>query len=258
LKRHSEKPPTTSPETDAPGASSRLVTGMQPVREVIRVHGLAVEEVWVQAGDQPRWNALARFAKDQGIKAVRRLPRAALDRRCKGARHQGVLALAPPLVLHSLGAVSVEAGPLILLDGVTDPQNFGAVIRGAVALGAAAVVFGENHAAPLTPATFRASAGAVEHASLVRVASLREAVQSLGDRGVSTIVLDANAEVELPDLDLTGPCAVVVGAEDTGVGKAVRRACSHRARLPMEPVLDSLNASVAAALSLYEVRRQRR
>lgn len=249
-----QKPPSSEEKA---GASSRLVLGMQPVREAIRVHQAAVEEVWVQQGDQPRWDALARFARDQGIQAVRRLPRSALDRRSKGARHQGVLALAPPLKLHDLDDVALTGGPLVLLDGVTDPQNFGAVIRGAVALGAAAVVFGEHHAAPLSPATFRASAGAVEHATLVQVASLRQAVQSLGDRGVATVALDANADQELPELDLTGPCAVVVGAEDTGVGKGVRRACSHRARLPMEPVLDSLNASVAAALSLYEIRRQR-
>ena len=115
---------------------------MQPVREAIRVHRDAIDEVWVQQGDQPRWEAVARFARDQGIKAVRRLPRSALDRKSKGTRHQGVLALAPPLQLQPLDEVDVDAGPVVMLDGVTDPQNFGAVIRGAVARGACAVVFG--------------------------------------------------------------------------------------------------------------------
>ncbi|MEQ9318194.1 MAG: RNA methyltransferase, partial [Polyangiaceae bacterium] len=146
---------------------------------------------------------------------------------------------------------------LVVLDGITDPHNFGATLRCAVALGATGVVWGEHHAAPLTPATFRASAGAVEHARLHQVASLHGALETLGARGVVTVALDASADVALSTVPLKGPAAVVVGAEDAGVARAVRRACAHRAKLPMAGPIDSLNASVAAGMALYEVVRQR-
>jgi 23S rRNA (guanosine2251-2'-O)-methyltransferase len=144
-----------------------------------------------------------------------------------------------------------------VLDGVTDPQNFGASIRSAVALGSGAVVFGENQAAPLTAATFRASAGAVEQAHLCRVRSLRSAVSALVDQKVTVVSLEADAERDLASVDLRGPAAVVIGSEDRGVSRGIRQLCSARARLPMSGKLDSLNASVAAAVALYEIRRQR-
>ncbi|MEM9873608.1 MAG: 23S rRNA (guanosine(2251)-2'-O)-methyltransferase RlmB [Myxococcota bacterium] len=248
-----------APPPSGGASTSRLVVGLQPVREALRAHGASVSEVWVVEPASPRLNALVRFAQARGVARLTRVSRAALDRRTRGARHQGVLALAPPLALKTIDALDLTTGgPVVVLDGITDPHNFGAVVRSAVALGAAAVVFGENKAAPLSPATFRASAGAIEHANLVRVASLRDAIDHLSAQGLLTLALDAAADTELPDIDLAGPCAVVVGAEDTGVSRGVRRACARRARLPMAPGLDSLNASVAAALALYEVQRQRR
>ena len=122
---------------------------------------------------QLKTDALARFATDQGVTSVRRVPRSVLDQRAHGVAHQGVAALAPELALVELETLARDpALAAIALDGIEDPQNFGAVVRSAVALGGAAVVFGEHSAAPLTPATFRASAGAVEHARLCRVRSL--------------------------------------------------------------------------------------
>src|SRR6185503_3678244 len=145
----------------------------------------------------------------------------------------------------------------VALDGVMDPQNFGAVIRSAVALGASAILWPEHSSAPLSPATFRASAGAIEHAVLCRVPSLPEALEALAGRGVAPIALDAHGPVELGALDLTGPTAIVIGAEDKGARRAVRRACRFVARLPMTGPIASLNASVAGAIALYEVARQR-
>jgi 23S rRNA (guanosine2251-2'-O)-methyltransferase len=205
----------------------------------------------------PKLDALARFARDQGA-AVERVARAELDRRAAGGRHQGAIALAPELVISSLEAL--EVGPdtlLVALDGVMDPQNFGAVLRSAVALGATGVIWPAHASAPLSPATFRASAGAVEHATLCRVDSLPSALASLGERGVRTVVLDASGTKELSDIDLTHPLALVIGAEDKGARRSVRRS-GELARLPMAGPIGSLNASVAAALALYEAKRQRR
>jgi 23S rRNA (guanosine2251-2'-O)-methyltransferase len=242
-------------ERDAP--RGRFVFGIQPVREALRAHGRRVAEVAIEEGDHPQLQALARFARDQGVD-VKVVSRAELDRRAKGARHQGAMALAPPLHIARLAALEPTSDALYLaLDGIEDPQNFGAILRSAVALGASGVLFPEHAAAPLTPATFRASAGAVEHAVLVRVSSLPNALQDLGARGVTAVGLEAHGEVELSEVDLTGPVIIVIGSEGKGLMKSVRRACTHLARLPMGGAIDSLNASVAAAIALYETRRQR-
>jgi 23S rRNA (guanosine2251-2'-O)-methyltransferase len=236
---------------------ARLVMGIQPVREAIRAHGPALELVLVEQRGSPTVEAVARFATDRGV-ATEIVPRAELDRRAAGGRHQGVMAIAPELRLVALEAVPVEPTSIVVaLDGVMDPQNFGAVIRSAVALGATAIVWPEHSSAPLSPVTFRASAGAVEHALLCRVPSLPEAIASLAARGMTTVALDANGPVELSEVALDGPSAIVIGAEDKGIRRPVQRACKHVARLPMRGPVASLNASVAGALALYEIVRQR-
>jgi 23S rRNA (guanosine2251-2'-O)-methyltransferase len=236
---------------------SRLVYGLQPVREAVRVHGAALERVVIELRPGPKIEALGRFAEGRGV-TVETAPRAELDRRTGGGRHQGVLALAPELRLHGVDELPLEPTSIfVALDGIMDPQNFGAIVRSAVALGATAIVWPEHSSAPLTPATFRASAGAIEHAVLCRVSSLPEALGSLGESGVTVIGLDAQGPTTLGALDLRGPVAIVIGAEDKGARRGVLRACKHVAKLPMAGPIGSLNASVAGALALYEVLRQR-
>ena len=238
----------------------RLVCGVQPVREAIRARGPDLEKVLVAKGesaDGPQLDALARFATDHGVK-VERTTRAELDRLTKGATHQGALAWAPELRVVPLD--SLDVGPralFIALDELQDPQNFGAIVRSAVALGAAAVIWPEHRSAPLSAAMFRASAGAVEHATLCRVSALPNALAQLRADGVTVVGLDMNGDRVISDVDLTGPVALVVGAEGKGLRKTVKSACDVLARLPMRGNLASLNASVAAAIALYEVARQR-
>lgn len=236
---------------------ARVILGLQPVREAIKAHGSAMERLFADRAGGPKIEALARYAAAQGI-PVDLVARGDLDRRAAGGRHQGAIALAPELGLTSLDAV-IARGPktIVALDGIMDPQNFGAVIRSAVALGADAIVWPEHASAPLSPSTFRASAGSIEHATLCRVASLPDALARLAEVGVQGVALEATAQVELSTIDLTGPVAIVIGAEDKGVRRPVSRACAHVARLPMRGPVGSLNASVAGAIALYEVVRQR-
>jgi len=240
--------------------SARIVCGLQPVREAIRAHGERLERVLVAARDRepsPQLEALARFARDRGAH-VERPARGELDRLAHGVHHQGAIALAPDLGMASLADVAVDAGTLVVaLDEVQDPQNFGAIIRSAVAMGATAVVWPEHRSAPLSAATFRASAGAVEHATLCRVTSLPPALEDLRSRGVTVVGLDGAADVCIDAIDLAGPLALVVGAEGKGLRKTVKRTCDHLARLPMPGPIDALNASVAVAIALYEAVRQR-
>lgn len=237
----------------------RLVTGLQAVREAIRAHGDKLERVLVEDGGGPQIEAVGRFARDRGA-PVTKVARSELDRAAKGARHQGAVAYAPDLVLAPLEAIAgaLDAASLVVaLDEIEDPQNFGAVIRSAVALGATAVLWPEHHSAPLSPATFRASAGAVEHAALCRVSALPNALERLREAGAAVVGLDANAPHALHEVALEGPVVLVVGAEGKGLRKPVKRACTELARLPMSGAIDSLNASVAAGIALYEIVRRR-
>jgi 23S rRNA (guanosine2251-2'-O)-methyltransferase len=239
------------------GRVQRLVYGLQPVREALRAHGSAVARVLLEAGTSPTLAALERFARDRGV-PVERAGRAELDRLTEGGRHQGVAADAPPLRLIELDEILAGDDLLALaLDEVQDPQNFGAVIRSAVALANAPVIWGEHASAPLTPATFRASAGAVEHARLVRVRSLRGALAQAKEAAAQVIALDASAGADLSEFDLSLSTVLVIGSEGQGVRKGVRTEATALAKLPMQGPLASLNASVAAALALYEALRQR-
>jgi 23S rRNA (guanosine2251-2'-O)-methyltransferase len=236
----------------------RLVVGIQPIRECLRVHRGAVRRLVLTASDSPTLAALERFAKDQGVTSIERLQRGELDQLAQGAQHQGAVAFAPELVLSSWEDVVVRPQLLaIALDQVQDPQNFGAVVRSAVATGGAAVLWGEHASAPLGAATFRASAGAIEHASLVRVPALKDALRAAQEAGVRVVGLAARAERLLSDIDLTGPTVIVLGSEGSGLQPAVRRCCTELAAIVRPRVLDSLNASVAAAIALYEAEKQR-
>ena len=243
---------------DALGEGRRLVAGVQPVRECVRVRAAAIERLVLAASDSPTLAALERFARDQGVNAVERLARGELDRLAQGAQHQGVLAVLPRLELADWADVVARPQLLaIALDQVQDPQNFGAVIRSAVATADAAVLWGEHASAPLGTATFRASAGAIEHATLCRVPALKDALALARERGARVVGLAARAERLLSEVDLSGPTVIVLGSEGSGLQPAVRRGCSELAAIVRPRILDSLNASVAAAIALYEASKQR-
>jgi len=236
---------------------ARLVLGLQPVRELIRRHGKAITEVLVEGGESPRLEALARFAQDQGA-PCRRVSGAELDRLSRGTRHQGVAAFGPALVMTSLREVLSQPRLLALaLDGIVDPQNFGATVRSAVGLTEAPLLWAENGSAPLSPATFRASAGAIEHAVLCRVRSLHGALGEAVLQGVQVVGLDPAAPTPLDQVDLRVPTIIVVGSEEKGMVRAVRKTCTSLAHLTNSARVQSLNASVAAALALYTAVLQR-
>jgi 23S rRNA (guanosine2251-2'-O)-methyltransferase len=243
--RVAERPPGTE--------GLRLIAGLQPVREAIRVHRSALKRVAIEDKPSPTLDALARFATDQGVAEIVRASRADLERWTDAAQHQGAAAWAPELSLVGIEELLADEGLLALaLDGIQDPQNFGAVIRSAVGVANAAVIWGEHSSAPLSPATGRASAGAIEHARLCRVPSLVGALNSARERGVVILGLDAHAPQRVGELVQPGATILVVGNEHEGMGRGVRRACTAIGRLTASGRIDSLNASVAAALALHE------
>lgn len=187
------------------------------MREAIRTHGAKLARVVVVEAStsdaSPQLEALARFAQDQGA-PVERLARSEVDRMARGVRHQGTIAFAPELNVSTLAELVLgQRALVVVLDEVQDPQNFGAVVRSAVAMSASAVLWPEHRSAPLSPAMFRASAGAIEHAALCRVTSLPNALIELRARGLFVVGLDMTGPGTIDEVDLARPVALVVGAE---------------------------------------------
>ncbi len=243
----------------------RVVYGMNPVRELLRAGGEGIAELWLAegAGRHRAFGELQRLTRCTAAK-VRTAPRQKLDRLAGSQAHQGVVAVVADYRYRDLdellAAARASGQPplLVLLDGVEDPQNLGAIIRSAHALGAHGVVIPRDRAAGVTPAAAKASAGAVEHCPVARVVNLAQTLEELKGQGMWAVAADAGGERLLPEVDLTGPVALVVGGEGRGVRPLVRRTCDYIARVPMAGEVSSLNASAAAAVALYEAARQRR
>lgn len=177
-----------------------------------------------------------------------------------GAVHQGLAVRASPLEPLTLEAACSppDGRSVLLLDGVTDPQNVGAAFRSAVAFGARAVVLQDRKSPPLTGVLAKAAAGAIELVPHVRVVNLGRAIETLRSLGYLTVSLEGEVDLALADaLDDKRPTALVLGAEGKGVRPGVSDMCEKRARIPIAPAMESLNVSAAAAIALYEVARKR-
>jgi 23S rRNA (guanosine2251-2'-O)-methyltransferase len=240
--------------------SDRVVFGVRPVEELCRAHPRSVAVVYVAEGQRGREieQAVA-VARDRAI-AVETRPRAMVAALAGAGTHQGILAIAGEYRYAEVGEILAAAGPaplLLLLDGITDPQNFGALVRSAEVLGAHGVIIPDAHAAPVTGGVVKASAGATERMRIARVGNLLRTVDALRERGVKVWGAAAEKGEPLPAADLRGPTAFVIGAEGRGMREAVARRCDGLLRIPQRGQVASLNASVAGALLLYEAARQR-
>lgn len=203
------------------------------------------------------------LARGAGVR-VDRLPRAAIDARARTRAHQGVLAEVEPYRFRpwregiARAAARAEPPMLLALDGVTDPQNLGSLLRSAEAFGAHAVILPGRRAAPLTATVEKVAAGAVEHLAVDRVSSLERALADCRAEGLWIVGLAGDAEQELSGCELLGePVVLVIGSEGRGLSRLVRERADAVARIPMAGRTGSLNAAVAGAVALYEARRRR-
>ena len=211
-------------------------------------------------------HALLELARNQGV-AVTPSDKADLDQRAPG-RHQGVVALlhagesreAVGMITESdlLDCITESAPPLLLiLDGVTDPHNMGAGLRSADAAGATAVIFPKDKSADVNDVARKVASGAAEVVPWVRVTNLARTIESLKQAGVWVIGTDGDAKQTVFEQDLTGPCALVLGSEGSGMRRLTRELCDFTVKLPMAGSVSSLNVSVAAGICLFEAVRQR-
>jgi 23S rRNA (guanosine2251-2'-O)-methyltransferase len=241
--------------------SERVVFGVRPVEELCRARPRAVAVVYVAEGQRSREiEQVVAVAKDRAI-AVEARPRALVAALAGPGAHQGIVAIAGEYRYAEVGdvlaAAAGEAPLILLLDGITDPQNFGALVRSAEVLGAHGVIIPDAHAAPVTTGVVKASAGATERMRIARVANLLKTMDGLRVQGVRVWGAAADRGERLAAADLRGPTAFVIGAEGRGMREAVARRCDGLLRIPQRGQVASLNASVAGALLLYEAARQR-
>ena len=243
---------------------SELVGGRRPVAEAL-ASGRAADRLFVMAADKPpnpELRAILAEPRRRGI-PVEQIDSDRLARMAGFAGHQGVLLRVADRRYSDLAEIVARAeargeAPFVLvLDSLQDPVNFGSLLRAAEAAGVHGVVFPERGAAPLSAAAVKSSAGASEHLLLARVESLGATIRELQQRGVLVVAADQDAPATAWESDLTGPMAVVVGAEGSGISSATRRRCDMLVRFPMVGAVASLNAATAGALLIFEVVRQR-
>jgi 23S rRNA (guanosine2251-2'-O)-methyltransferase len=237
-----------------------LIYGINPVLEALRAKRVSLLRVAPRADD--RLTQLVRLADEQGV-PVHRMQSDELDRLAggRGERHQGVVGEVNAAQSYSVEdlVIGANAAPLIVvLDGIEDPHNVGAILRSVDAAGGDGLVRQSRHAARLDGAAAKASAGAVAHVKIAEVVNIARAIEILKNAGVWTVGLDGDAPKRYDEIDLTLPTAIVVGAEGTGLRRLVRERCDWLASIPMAGNVQSLNVSVAAGVALFEAVRQRK
>jgi 23S rRNA (guanosine2251-2'-O)-methyltransferase len=244
-----------------------IAYGLHTVAALLQRSPRRVARLLVQSGRHDgRMQKLLGQARRDGI-AIEALPRAELDRRCNG-NHQGVIAELQAADTESAaswgeadlpGLVEAAAEPLLLvLDGVTDPHNLGACLRSADAAGVTAVITPKDNAVGLTPVVRKVACGAAEHVPFIQVTNLARTLQQLQEAGVWIIGAAGEATETLYEQKLTGPLALVLGAEGGGMRRLTKERCDFLVSLPMAGSVSSLNVSVAAGICLFEAVRQRR
>ena len=237
-----------------------ILYGRNPVLEALR-SGRDARKLVVATGvaSEARLAEILALAEQRGI-PVEESPRRRLDDIAHTEHHQGVAGYfhgRPPLLLEDLLAGAARPQLLVVLDGIQDPQNLGAIMRTADAVGADGVVLPRHRASGVTAAVAKASAGASEHLPVAVVTNIVHALEQLRTAGLWTVGLAADGDTRYDSFDLTVPVAVVIGAEGEGMRALTRRHCDAVVSLPLAGRVASLNAGAAAAVVLYEVARQR-
>ncbi len=231
-----------------------IIYGLRPVVEALRSKRREVHEILDSVGDKE----ISSEAAARGM-PVKRVPRNRVEELARGGVHQGVVARVGPYPYSGLEEILAAPDPLVVvLDGVTDPRNLGAVLRAADGAGVSGVVVPKDRAAGVTPAAVKASAGASEHVPVARETNLRRALEKMKEAGVWAYAAEGGAAASTyTDLDLSGSVAFVLGSEGRGIRRLVREGCDGAVSIPMRGAVSSLNVSVAAAVLLFEARRQR-
>ena len=241
----------------------QTVEGRRSVLESLRA-GRDIERlIMVEDVDLgPQLQEIVMLASEKGIE-VEAVSRKELEAQSQTKKSQGVIAVVPDPRYHDpedlMATADTNGSPplLVMLDGIQDPHNLGAIARTADAVGAHGLIIPERRAVGITAGAVSASAGALEHVKVSRVGNLNRTIENLKELGMTIIGLDAEGDVEYTEVDFSGPVVLVVGSEGKGISRLVRENCDQIASIPMAGQLSSLNASVSTGIVLYEAFRQR-
>jgi len=261
LERERGQRPTPRPAGEPHPAGTRdreTVYGVEPIRELVTAAPEAVRALFVRRGDERRFAPeIERVRKHGGRVELVEAERLA---RIGGgeARHQGIAALMREYEYAALEDVIARgADPIVLVDGVTDPRNLGALMRSAEGAGAGAIVLARDRTVGITPAAVKASAGAWIHLAIARCGNIARALEQLKQAGYWIAALAPGGGTSIHDLDATRRLVVVIGSEERGVRNIVRTGADFVVNIPMRGRVASLNVSVAAAVALFEIARKR-
>jgi 23S rRNA (guanosine2251-2'-O)-methyltransferase len=247
---------------DNAGEDILRLEGRNPVVEALR-SGRTIEKILIAKGSQEgpiKW--IKAMAKDKGI-VVNEVERVRLDNMSETQSHQGVIAIVSPykyVEVDDILAYAQEKGEqpfIVVLDEIYDPHNLGSILRTAEACGVHGVIISKRRAVGLTPTVAKASAGAIEYVKVAKVTNISQTLKYLKDKGIWVAGADMDGEKSYFEEDMTGPIALVIGSEGSGIGKLVKENCDFLVKLPMKGKISSLNASVAGAVMMYEILRQR-
>lgn len=253
-------PGRAKPRRDDDYENPNLVIGRNPVTEAIK-SGRPIDRILMQKDGEGSVKVIAALARESGLQ-LQYVDKIVLDKLCPGKAHQGVAAFVAAheyVDIDDIFKAAEKKGepPLIvLLDGLEDPHNLGAILRSCDGAGAHGVVIPSRRSVSLTDTVAKASAGAIEYVPVAKVNNLASAIDELKKRGVWIAAVDMGG-VNYPDADLKGPLAIVIGSEGDGISRLVREKCDIIVGIPMMGRVNSLNASNAAAIVLYEAARQR-
>jgi len=231
-----------------------VLSGIHPVAEALRSKRPLERLLVAQGAGGPRLQEIIDLARRMSV-PVRFEPRSALDRLAGSPAHQGVVALGAAQKYADIEAAA-ETRLVVVLDGVEDPHNLGAIIRTAHAAGAGSVIIPERRAASVTDVVAKAAAGALEHLPIARVTNINRALEELKERGFWIYGLDERGEQNYDAVDYGSPTAFVLGGEGKGLHEQVRKHCDVLVRIPMAGKISSLNVSVAAGVVLFEWKRR--
>ncbi|WP_106767185.1 23S rRNA (guanosine(2251)-2'-O)-methyltransferase RlmB [Paenibacillus faecalis] len=241
-----------------------MIAGKHSVTEALR-SGRTINKIWIADHAQKHLTMpIIAEARKHGI-VIQNVDKRKLDQMVPGVQHQGVVAQAAPYAyveVDDLLKIAEEKGQapfLLILDEIEDPHNLGSILRTADCTGAHGVILPKRRSAQITATVSKTSAGAVEYVSVARVTNLAQTIEQLKEMGVWVVGTVVDADQEIYDTDVfNGPVAVVIGNESKGMGRLIREKCDVLVKLPMAGQINSLNASVAAGVVMYEVFRRRR
>lgn len=263
-RQRAEKAAAKKPRRPAKSGDTEWIAGRNSVVEALRAN-MPVSGVYVAEGAERdgRLREAFKIVAERGISLLE-VTRNELDRMTHGAVHQGLAAKVPayeyahPDDLLDLAAEAGEPPLIVMLDSVSDPRNLGAVVRSAAGFGAHGVVIPERRAAGMTASAWKTSAGAAARIPVAQATNLNRQIKAYQEAGCMVIGLAADGDVSLPDLDLAdGPLVVVVGSEGGGLSRLVAENCDQLVSIPMVNSLESLNAGVAASVTLYAIAQKR-